>query len=171
MLLSNQTLKELNLSSNLIGDAGATAIANVLDKNQTLERLSVRGNKIGNNGTIAFARKLPVMKGLKELIMIKNSIGLEGRAMLLRGIQLNMELEYLHVDDRSPSEQTLREIVHWIRLNCAGRRIFKETNLNVGLWPFVFAKVNLNPDVLFHFLNQKPEVFIQSTKKRKLASR
>ena len=61
-----------------------------------------------------------------------NSIDHQGRAMLLKGLQLNMELEHLHVDDKTISEPILRKILHWIRLNRAGRRIFRETNLKLS---------------------------------------
>ena len=167
MLQINTCLQELNLSFNCIGDAGASSIANVLDENLTLRCLSLRRNRIGNEGACAFAAKLPTMRGLKELVMIKNSIDQEGAAALLDGLRRNMELEYLHVEDKV-SEPILREIVHWIRLNRAGRRIFRNTNLPAKVWPKVLSNINSDIDVLYHFLHEKPDVF-QYSRKRKLS--
>jgi Ran GTPase-activating protein (RanGAP) involved in mRNA processing and transport len=168
MLQTNTSLQELNLSFNSIGDAGASSIANILDQNVTLRCLSLRRNRIGNEGACAFAAKLPTMRGLKELVMIKNSISQDGAAALLKGLRRNMELEYLHVEDKV-SEPILREIVHWIRLNRAGRRIFRNTNLPATVWPEVLSNINCDLDVLYHFLREKPEVF-QHSRKRKMSS-
>ena len=79
---------------------------------------------------------------------------------MLAGLRTNMELEYLHIEDSDLSQPILTELAHWIGLNQAGRRIFRETNLDVGLWAQVLAKVNNEPNVLFHFLTEKPE-FLQ----------
>ena len=166
MLKSNTSIQELNLSFNSIGDEGATSIASVLDGNSTLHSLKMRRNGIGNKGAFAFAAKLPRMRGLKELVMIKNSIDQDGAAALLKGLRFNMELEYLHVEDKV-SEPILREIVHWIRLNRAGRRIFRNTNLPANVWPAVLSNVNADIEVLYHFVCEKPDVF-QDSKKRKM---
>ena len=165
MLKTNTCMQELNLSFNSIGNEGATTIANVLTLNSSLRCLALRRNGIGNKGAFAFASKLPQMRGLKELIMIKNSINHDGAEALLQGLRSNMELEYLHVEDKV-SEPILREIVHWIRLNRAGRRIFRNTNLPATVWPVVLSNINSDMDVLYHFLREKPDVF-QHSRKRK----
>ena len=105
------------------------------------------------------------MRGLRELVLTKNSIDCEGAALLLAGLRRNMELEYLHIEDSDLSQPILNELAHWIGLNQAGRRIFREKNLDVGLWAQVLAKVNNEPNVLFHFLTEKPE-FLQPSKNR-----
>ena len=170
MLRINKSLHELNLAFNSIGDTGAASIAEVLEFNSTLKYLSLRRNYIGNKGAYAFARKLPTMRGLKELVMIKNSIDDNGAEALLKGLSLNVELEYLHVEDKV-SEPILREIVHWIRLNRAGRRIFRNTNLPSTLWPEVLSRINKvdGIDCLYFFLSQKPDVF-QHAKKCRFSS-
>lgn len=158
MLRYNHSLSELNLSFNAIGDEGTAAIASVLEHNMTLKWLSLRRNCIGNVGAKALARQLPTMRGLKELIIVKNSIDLEGRSALLDGLRFNMELECLHVEDQNISEPIVREIIHWISLNRAGRRIFRHTNLPNNLWPTVLARINRDVDVLHHFLVEKPDM-------------
>jgi Ran GTPase-activating protein (RanGAP) involved in mRNA processing and transport len=166
VLKTNTSIQELNLYFNSIEDEGATSIANVLDINSTLHCLKMRRNGIGNKGAFAFAAKLPQMRGLKELVMIKNFIDQDGAAALLKGLRFNMELEYLHVDDKA-SEPILREMIHWIRLNRAGRRIFRNTNLPANVWPTVLSNINADINVLYHFLREKPDVF-QDSKKRKM---
>ena len=69
----------------------------------------------------------------------------------------NMDLEYLHVEDKV-SEPILKEIVHWIRLNKAGRRIFRGDNIPLTLWPHVLARISTDVDAIFHFLTEKPDV-------------
>ena len=157
MLCTNTNLQELNLSFNNIGDDGASYIANILDRNVTLRCLSLRRNYINNKGAYAFAVKLPFMNGLKELVMTKNSVSKEGALALLDGLRGNMELEYLHVEEKA-SEPILREIFHWISLNRAGRRIFRNAELPATLWPTILSNSNDNIEVLYHFLRQKPEI-------------
>jgi Ran GTPase-activating protein (RanGAP) involved in mRNA processing and transport len=158
MLRYNHSLTELNLSFNSVGDEGAVAISGVLEHNMTLKWLSLRRNCIGNDGAKAFARRLPTMRSLKELILVKNTIDHEGRSALLDGLRFNMELECLHVEDQNVSEPIVREIIHWISLNRAGRRIFRHTNLPNTLWPRVLARINRDLDVLHHFLIEKPDM-------------
>jgi hypothetical protein len=107
------------------------------------------------------------MRGLRELILTKNAIDRQGAALLLAGLRTNMELEYLHIEDSELSQPVLTELSHWIRLNQAGRRIFRETKLESALWSHVLAKVNNEANILYHFLTEKPE-FLQQSKKRKL---
>ena len=109
------------------------------------------------------------MRGLKELIMIKNTFGQDGAIKLLSGLRFNLDLEHLQVEEKCCSPKVLHEMAHWIKLNRAGRKIFRETNLDQGSWSRILAKslINRDLDVLFHFLTEKPDVF-QQPKKRKL---
>jgi Ran GTPase-activating protein (RanGAP) involved in mRNA processing and transport len=167
MLRTNRDLVELNLGFNAVGDEGATAVACSLVRNNTLRSLSLRRNGISNVGAVAFANKLPSMNGLKELILIKNSIDRAGAAALLQGLRFNVELEYLHVEEKV-SEPISLEMFHWIRLNKAGRRIFRQANSVPGpLWPRVYARISADVDVLFHFLGEKPEVLAREPKKKR----
>ena len=157
MLLENSRLQSLNLSFNSIGGNGASSIANVLDRNITLRRLCLRRNNIDNIGASAFATMLPTMRGLKELSMTHNPIDQEGSGQLLEGLRNNVELIYMQVGD-TKSVQILKEIFHWIRLNQAGRRVFRDSNLPLALWPFMLSRLTKDTDVMYHFLSQKPEL-------------
>jgi Ran GTPase-activating protein (RanGAP) involved in mRNA processing and transport len=167
MLRTNRDLEELNLGFNAVGDEGATAISCSLERNSTLRSLSLRRNGISNVGAVAFANKLPKMNGLKELILVKNSIDHAGAAALLQGLRFNVELEYLHVEEKV-SEPISQEMFHWIRLNKAGRRIFRQANSVPGsLWPRVYGRISADVNVLFHFLSEKPEVLARESKKKR----
>jgi hypothetical protein len=98
--------------------------------------------------------------------MIKNCIAQDGAAALLKDLRFNMELEYLHVEDKVP-EPILSEIVHCSRLNRAGRRIFRNTNLSTNVCPAVLFNINADMDVRYPFLREKPDVF-QDSKLRKM---
>lgn len=165
MLRTNRNLVDLNLGFNDVGDEGATAVACVLVRSSTLRSLSLRRNGISNVGAAAFANKLPNMNGLKELILIKNSIDHAGAATLLQGLRFNVELEYLHVEEKV-SEPISLEMFHWIRMNKAGRRIFRQANsVPRPLWPCVYGRISNDADVLFHFLSEKPEVLAREHKR------
>lgn len=165
VLRTNRSLSTLNLSFNMIGDSGATSVASALLRNKSLRCLSLRRCGVTTEGATALAKKLPKMEGLRELVLNKNNIDRNGLQALLVAIRSNVELEYLQVDER-PSEPVSREIGHWIRLNKAGRRIFRKSNVSNQLWPHVYGRISSDCDVLFHFLKQKPEV-LTSNRKRK----
>jgi Ran GTPase-activating protein (RanGAP) involved in mRNA processing and transport len=160
MLKINRSLKELKIAFNSINDEGAKAIANSLAYNKTLEWLSLRRNGIGNVGATAFAEKLPYMHGLIELLLTKNDVDQVGVSALLDGLRSNVQLEYLSVEELV-SEPHSREIMQLLRLNKAGRRIFHEENsVAPDLWPRVYGRICEEPDILFHFVSQKPDVLM-----------
>ena len=161
MLLTNTSLIDLNLSCNAIGNVGAFSFANALQQNDTLLRLSLRRNNIDGLGASMIGSKLASMQGLKELIMVNNPIDKKGSSDLLDGLRKNVELIYLQIGERE-SEHVLKEIFHWLRLNQAGRRIFRHSNLPASTWPSMLGRVASDKDVLFHFLHQRPEIFESS---------
>jgi NLR family CARD domain-containing protein 3 len=149
MLRINMSLSELNLSYNSIGDEGAVAIAAALQINKTLRCLSLRRNGIGNIGVQKFAESLPLMSALKELILAKNDINQMGASALLRGLRSNVDLEYLNVEEKVSDSNVLREIIHWNRLNKAGRRIFRSKNtVPQPLWSYVYGRISNDSDMV-----------------------
>ena len=170
MLKINKTLTTLNLSFNEIGDDGASALAASLVRNRTLQGLNLKRCGITNQGAQRIAQHLEKMHGLKELILASNKITTQGYVALLDGIRRNVEIEYMHVEDKI-SEPVLREILHWIRLNKAGRRIFQRPNIvQVSLWPQVYGRISTNFDILYHFIKETPSVMntsLERTRKRK----
>jgi hypothetical protein len=54
-----------------------------------------------------------------------------------------------------------REVVHWVRLNKAGRRISRHTNtVPDPLWSRVYGRISHDSNVLFHFLTEKPDMVL-----------
>ena len=64
---SNSVLKNLWLSANAVGDAGAAALARSLVSNKCLCQLYLHANNIGNNGAIALGKALETNNTLQEL--------------------------------------------------------------------------------------------------------
>eukprot|EP00977_Amphora_coffeiformis_P004608 scaffold992_cov175-Amphora_coffeaeformis.AAC.17 len=164
-LRTNKSLENLNISFNSIGDEGATAIAATLGYNNTLRCITMRRCGITNQGAQGIADCLPNMHGVKELFLTKNDITTKGSAALLQGLRQNVEIENLHIQDKvfDPIQQ---EIIHWIQLNKAGRRIFRKSNaVQASLWPYVYARISYNFDMLYHFITEKPDLTHQSVER------
>ena len=157
MLRNNKMMKNLNLSFNAFGDQGATTLAAVLVRNRTLHALHMRHCGISDEGARGISQYLPSIHGLKEMILAKNSITTEGATALLHGIRQNVEIEYLHVDDKVNA--TSREILHYTRLNKAGRRVFLGTNaMFPSLWPCVYGRISSDLDMLYYFVKEAPHL-------------
>jgi Ran GTPase-activating protein (RanGAP) involved in mRNA processing and transport len=155
MLKVNKSLNEFNISFNGLGDIGATTIISAMETNTTLRSLSIRRNGITDVGAECIAELLPNLKGLKELMLSKNDIGLIGATALLRGVQSNVELEYLQIDEKVTSsdcsmEKIFRDISHYLQLNKAGRRIFRST-IPISLWSYVYGRINYDKDMVSYF--------------------
>jgi len=63
----NSALKRLDLSGNMLGDAGAGWVADMLAANSTLQELSLEGNWIGREGAVEIADALPANSSLSLL--------------------------------------------------------------------------------------------------------
>jgi Ran GTPase-activating protein (RanGAP) involved in mRNA processing and transport len=163
MLQTNQKLEELILSFNAIGDEGAIAIGQSLRRNRKLRLLALRKNGITDEGAKIIAETLPSMLGLKELLLSKNIIGRDGASALLVGLRSNTELEYLQVEEKL-SEPVHREIVHWVRLNKAGRRVFLQTNsIPLPLWSHVYGRISHDPNVVRYYFKTLCPLPIQTS--------
>ena len=66
------------MSSNAIGDSGATAIAEALNSNTALTTLHLRGNDIGDSGAAAIAEALKSNTALTTLDLSYNIFGIDG---------------------------------------------------------------------------------------------
>ena len=66
------------MSSNAIGDSGATAIAGALKSNTVLTTLHLRGNDIGDSGAAAITEALKSNTALTTLDLSYNIFGIDG---------------------------------------------------------------------------------------------
>jgi hypothetical protein len=173
-------LTKLYLCNTLYGDTGAKAFAGALVNNRTLKSLEIGG--FGEVAMNALARHLPSMKGLKELTM--NALkGLTPQSVnsLLNALERNNELEKLTIYnafDTSPNDKKLIDevrpkLMNQVALNRAGKRILRsESHVPSALWPLILERSCKNPDALFYFLREKPDVLInkapvRASRKRK----
>jgi Ran GTPase-activating protein (RanGAP) involved in mRNA processing and transport len=96
-LVTNKTLKSLDLYANEIGDAGMKALGQALTRNDSLEELNIGLNKFGTAGLTSFASALKVNKGLKKLWLEGNSIGAEGAAIMAEALKANSSLTSVYL--------------------------------------------------------------------------
>lgn len=86
----------------------------------------------------------------------------------VEGIHCNTNLESIrfHRDNEAVPEHAaaiVPQVEHLLKLNRAGRKIPKSTNVPSALWPRVLAKSSKGPDVLFFFLREKSTDIVPKT--------
>ena len=185
-LLTNTVLKELYLDYNLLDASSGIALANGLRYNKSLKVLQLKSNKIGDVGGVALAKSLQTNTTLIQLGLSNNMLGVEsGNAFLnlLRSNQ-NITVTTLSLDENPCMPVEIRnQIQFYIRANQVGiqqilRRQYyyyhqqhqttnttnNNTNINENstncfsnsIWPFILEE--LEPDMVYYFLQQKPDV-------------
>ena len=185
---SDCCLAELNLAYNPLEDAGVALLARGLQVNRSLQMLQLKKIRLGDEGTehLAHAIENNAQSQLQVLCLIDNEVGDKGAVALLRinhpslkqiefqrnritdGEAIiytlqnsNDSIEYLDVHFNKISVQQCRTIQFWTRLNKAGRRIIRIEDQNIlarSLWSFVLARVSQQPDILYYFMSQKPDL-------------
>ena len=102
MMKANKTLKFLNVSNNLIGDDGISAIASGIISNTStaLIELNISGYEFHSKGTKSIADVLKANTTLKSLNISRNNIGDDEISTLGHGIQDNTTLTELHLESK-----------------------------------------------------------------------
>ncbi|XP_033932206.1 dynein regulatory complex subunit 5 isoform X1 [Pseudochaenichthys georgianus] len=95
-LLDHPSLRELDLSHNLIGDKGARAIGKLLNRS-SLETLNLCGNNIGGPGAKALAHALSMNSTLLSLNLRLNRVRDEGGQAIGKALLNNNTLLLLHL--------------------------------------------------------------------------
>eukprot|EP00808_Paulinella_micropora_P000387 g33055.t1 len=95
--VANYEGKSLDLSSNNLGDVGASAVAKGLQVNNTLQTLDLYNNNIGPDGAKAIGKALEENKEckLEKLDISSNSIGAEGARHIAKALEVNPILKQL----------------------------------------------------------------------------
>ncbi|GBG32330.1 PolyA RNA polymerase protein 1 [Hondaea fermentalgiana] len=91
----NQDLEELDLTSNMISDAGADALAQTLTAPTAITHLSLAFNLIRDPGVISIARMLSVNTCLRVISLEDNRIGTQGATALAVALERNSTLQEL----------------------------------------------------------------------------
>ena len=161
----NTTLEVLNLGGNEIGDRGAQALADVLKYNTTLRSLHMANSQICGEGALALARVLTTNTRLRLVDILHNPIGLEGAAAfrsVLRSSnrtihELRLDYQFTAIDNFC-FKGVNDEITIYLKLNQNGRAHMTNVRLPWGSWPNILAKVNVQADLMYLTLHEKPDL-------------
>ena len=105
MLKENRILQQLDISNNSISSGGVTALAEMLKENRTLQQLDIHGNSIGDEGATALAEVLKKNRTLQQLDVSRSSIGDGGAAALAKMLKENRTLQQLNVCGNSIGDE------------------------------------------------------------------
>ncbi|XP_023655561.1 dynein regulatory complex subunit 5 [Paramormyrops kingsleyae] len=104
-LLDHPSLRELDLSHNLIGDGGARAVGKLLNRSK-LERLNLCDNAVCGAGGQAIGHALLANGVLTHLNLRLNRLRDEGGRAITQALLSNRTLEFLHLGSNQLTEAT-----------------------------------------------------------------
>ena len=131
----SESLSSLNLNCSDIGDAGATALAEVLRTNTTLNSLGLCNNPgIGNPSVISLCEALKVNTTLSSLDLSGTGISDAGVLSLVEVLKTNTSsLTSLLLSDIKISHQSLKSIAEVLRVNSTLKDLkFEGNKVGVG---------------------------------------
>ena len=134
-LKRSESLSSLNLSFGDIGDAGATALVEVLRTNTTLNSLGLCNNPgIGNSSVISLCEALKVNTTLSSLDLSRTGISDAGVLSLVEVLKTNASsLTSLLLSDIKISHQSLKSIAEVLRVNSTLKDLkFEGNKVGVG---------------------------------------
>ena len=129
----SESLSSLNLNCSDIGDAGATALAEVLRTNTTLNSLGLWNNPgIGNPSVMSLCEALKVNTTLSSLNLSETGISDAGVLSLVEVLKTNTSsLTSLSLSDIKISHHSVKSIAEVLRVNTTLKELEFEGN-NVG---------------------------------------
>jgi hypothetical protein len=157
-IMSNTSLRNLDLSFNMLYDDDISNLVASLSHNTSCKILNLMSNQLTSRGACTIAKYLPKWEGVQRLSLSCNKIGEHGAEELLKGLEKNFVLEHLDMNRGFPVADRIR---FYLVLNGIGRRILhdKEEGLEIplGLWPFILAKhqgysKDLSASVLYYMI-------------------
>ena len=154
------TLKELYLDYNCISDDGAVSLAQGIVTNRVLVAIHLNCNEVGDKGAVAFGDSLKKNSSLTRLHLNCNRITSHGALALFDALHTNMSLMELSLVRNDMSQQLEGRIECMVRANRSGRHLLREAEcLPVGIWSHVLAHAKNDPDTIFYFLLELPNLF------------
>jgi Ran GTPase-activating protein (RanGAP) involved in mRNA processing and transport len=172
-LRTNQSLRILDLTCNLLDDGDAEDIGCVLKENSSLGEIFLARNKFTDVGIKKIAQQFIYMKRLQKISLWGNKITEDGAFAILEGVKINTELHtvnlfqnfnvsnvsnstlspFLNIPHRPWSfchrfyiiEQCSKEIQYFTTLNRGGRKLIQENpnDVPMSLWPLVIERANV----------------------------
>lgn len=95
-LKENLTCRAIDLRDNVIGDGGARAMAEMLERDDnTVTYLYLYNNDISDTGAVAFSEALKANKSLTYLSLSNNRVADEGATALAEALRSNVHLVYM----------------------------------------------------------------------------
>ena len=156
--LTLSTLVTLNLSDNMVEDAGSVAICEALAGNISLKHLVLKGNQITDAGVETMVTALLPNRHLRSLDLYGNQITAQGAAHLRRLLQRTHHLETLMVGRNSLGDEGVAHLCRGMRKNHRGKllRLGLSANgiSNVGaerLWQLIDKRVHSIVDCTLTF--------------------
>ena len=151
-LMTNSTLKTLNLNYNNYGPEGALELTAALRKNTTLTRLYLARNGLDEVGSIEVAKALEQNTTLTELDLGCNNIRDQGAQSLGELMRQNSTLTSLHLYNNRIGALGLARIFHE-KNRClreflnpyAGLRNYETKKYRYTLYPFNKQQIKNNP--------------------------
>jgi len=122
---TGSALQELSLGKNLIGDAGAARIAQMLKVNSKLHELRLEGNNICDVGALQLAKALEVNRYLRELWLLDNCISKEGVKHFSRALNRNSTLMRLSITAVVKKDTVMDDEIKDLQDNHQVRRAIK----------------------------------------------
>ena len=116
-LQNNKSLKELNMSENIITSNGAKKIATAIRVNTTLEKLDLSCNSISNDGVSFISDGLKNNNSLQELNISRNEITGEGAQYIAEAILVNTTLEKINLSCNAISDDGTAAISYSLQFN------------------------------------------------------
>jgi Ran GTPase-activating protein (RanGAP) involved in mRNA processing and transport len=167
MLECNKTLTTLNLSGCSVSDESVACLATALTHNETLQELALSFNRIGNAGVKALADMLPSTR-LSALALQFNLFDNDGLEHFITGLAQNVYLRELFVmtalSYNNRTDACMREIVHYLSLNRAGRRCLQEAHpVEASIWPLILQRADdhYGANAIFHLLREQPDLVVE----------
>eukprot|EP01006_Ploeotia_vitrea_P025629 TRINITY_DN58534_c0_g1_i1.p1 TRINITY_DN58534_c0_g1~~TRINITY_DN58534_c0_g1_i1.p1 ORF type:complete len:330 (-),score=148.08 TRINITY_DN58534_c0_g1_i1:80-1069(-) len=127
-LAENESVRTLDLGTNKIGDVGATAIAHALAKNETLWRLHLQRNAVQSFGAEALARALKKNASLVALNLRNNELLDDGASELAKGLRVNKGVTYVDVGSNKILDYGLKMMAIALRDNPNLTRVVWDDN-------------------------------------------
>eukprot|EP01104_Vermistella_antarctica_P002503 TRINITY_DN12740_c0_g1_i1.p1 TRINITY_DN12740_c0_g1~~TRINITY_DN12740_c0_g1_i1.p1 ORF type:complete len:898 (+),score=381.01 TRINITY_DN12740_c0_g1_i1:140-2833(+) len=97
-------VQKVQLSNNMVGDAGATHIGDLLKANQNITSVCLDGNQIGDSGAAALAEALQDNETVTEVDLSNNQIGAGGAAALHKMLEINVSIRTLKLGGNTAIE-------------------------------------------------------------------
>jgi Ran GTPase-activating protein (RanGAP) involved in mRNA processing and transport len=120
LLLGRIAVQRLNLSQNMLAQAGAELLARYIETNLQVRELNICGCSLGVDGVKRVATAVTVNKTLHTLQMSANKAKAQGARALIKALSANPSLQVLScIPIKRIREQFTLSIVRWSDLNLA----------------------------------------------------